>query len=100
MQLSCYVRKTLFPYSYLPLLALKCLPPSSIKTHEAWDEGTNIPFRAEHITVFSFLHIGQLCVPVLNIIYCKRKEFLWGGLEDELIYGSSNKSLGVVLLSI
>lgn len=51
---------------------------------------------AENSVLFS-AHWPVVC-PHVTAIYYKRKKVFWWGLEDALIYGSSNKSVGVVLL--
>lgn len=56
-----------------------------------------VPFRVQHFSVSYSLCLGQLCVSVLIIIYCKWKLLRWG-LKDVLIYGSINQPLGLDLI--
>lgn len=63
------------------------------KTNKTFGERWYVPFRAE-LTIS--LHIDQLRVSVLIVIYCKK--FLWWGLKHTLFNMHNNKSLGIILL--
>ena len=63
------------------------------KINKCFGEGCYVPFRAE---LSISLHIDQLRVYVLIVIYCKKS--LWWGLTHTLINMHNNKSLEIILL--
>lgn len=92
---SCFVLESLMTsgsYNLSTSSSAEILEP---RRHR-FEEDTE--FRTECCTVSCSLHVVQCwLVPVLTIIFCKKK-LLWWELSDVLIYRYSNVSCGVFLL--